>query len=158
MQKWNTYISLFAVIFTIISCKNGTEIKPSSPESTTETISESALANTEYTYIAALSGMNMRASPDQKGEIILLVPYGKQVEVLGKTDKYLEIEGIVGEWYKIKFNEKEGYVFSGFLLNFQPPTSLNSTGFENYLSNNFKSIEKNKHILWSMIPKPLRKK
>ncbi|HMP29426.1 MAG TPA: hypothetical protein PKD85_07490, partial [Saprospiraceae bacterium] len=46
-----------------------------------------------------------------------------------------------GEWYKVKDYEKEGYVFSGFLLDFEPPTGTPSVGFENYLSKYFKESE-----------------
>ena len=106
------------------------EIKSEEPESTTEDF-----------YVAALSGVNLRSTPDPKSEIITLAKYGEKIEVLEKTNNEFESDGINGKWYKAKSGDKEGFVFSGFLLNFKPPEYLPNGSFEKYLPKYFKQTE-----------------
>lgn len=49
--------------------------------------------------------LNIRDNPSLKGNIIGQIPNGQKVSVLSK----------VGEWYKIRYNNIEGYVFGQYL-------------------------------------------
>lgn len=50
--------------------------------------------------------LNMRNAPGMSGAIINTIPLGKQVELLQKT---------TDKWYKVKYNGKIGYCWSGYL-------------------------------------------
>ena len=51
------------------------------------------------------SGLILREKPSKSGDVIFTIANGKEVEVLGKE----------GDWYKVKYNGEEGYLFSQFV-------------------------------------------
>jgi len=139
------FTTLFAVLINI-SCKNESSEKVAQVKSIDQALNqeENQSNDKKYRYVAALSGMNMRSSPDLKGEIIQLVKYNDKLEFQEKTGIKLEVEGIEGEWVKVKNQMQEGYVFGGFLLDFELPTLDPSVGIENYLSMYYKATEPKK--------------
>jgi hypothetical protein len=102
----------------------------------------------------ASSGLNIRMTKESNSEILLNIPFGEKIIVLEKKNEEETkvrikiscfIEGkktpefdLVGKMIKVKYGKSEGYVFDGFLSNFQP------------LSNNKNvddQLEKNNEIL-----------
>jgi hypothetical protein len=77
----------------------------------------------EFT-IMAKSGLNMREKPELNSRKIAAIPFGTIVQAVGSYQTFqrqeeeatLEIKGRKGYWLKIKFDSKEGYIFSGFTL------------------------------------------
>ena len=89
-----------------------------------------AVHSSDSLYVWALSGLNMRATPDLKGKKIMTIPFGKKVKVEHFYGKELTIQVIKpyvngktnydgfkmkGFWSKVSYQNKSGYVFSGYL-------------------------------------------
>jgi len=84
----------------------------------------------ESLHIWAISGLNMRATPDAQGEKVLNLPYGATVKVVD-TQPYanpfsyamVKSEGfgtpvnwvVDGYWVQVEYQGQEGYVFDGYL-------------------------------------------
>lgn len=92
-----------------------------------------ALAQTEveFSVITAPSGANLRAAPNAKSEKLGLIPYLSSVKKLETpfevTMENITVEGITAPWQKIEWENKPGYVFSGFLCSDPKETALIST-------------------------------
>ncbi len=82
--------------------------------------------------VLAASGLRLRDKPSINGNVVATIPCGEIIVMLGNggsTDpkSYSEkIEGIGGQWAKVSWQGKEGYVFDGFLSWLPAPT----TGFD----------------------------
>ena len=63
----------------------------------------------------AISGLNLRDKPNINSNVITLVPYGKTVEIIDFTDNKLDVDNIKGHWVKVKYKNKIGYIFDGYL-------------------------------------------
>ena len=55
--------------------------------------------------VAAESGLVLRKSASKSGEPMMTVPNNTEVDILEES----------GEWYKIKYNEQEGYIYAQFV-------------------------------------------
>jgi len=83
-------------------------------------------------YVWAVSGLNMRTTPDLKSRKIVTIPYGNQVRIIetAKDSSMLEVVLqketssnnktipailIKGSWCKVQYKNNTGYVFDGFL-------------------------------------------
>jgi len=73
-------------------------------------------------FVFAPSGLSLRDKPDLKGARIKLVPYGKYVIVQKDENAPVPItnENIEGHWVKVKYEDKVGYLFDGFLSRLYP--------------------------------------
>lgn len=84
----------------------------------------------EYLNIWAISGLNMRISPDAKAKKIANIPFGEKVKVIDQelyktpfsytmargNSREKKVNWIVkGYWVKVAFHDQEGYVFDGYL-------------------------------------------
>lgn len=97
-----TVIFSIVVSLIIISCsKNdqGTEKKIESPDR----------------YISSKDGLKMRENPDTSGKQIAIIPEGDKVLLLEESGNEISISNITGRWSKVKWNDKTGWVFGGFL-------------------------------------------
>ena len=65
--------------------------------------------------VISKGGLRMRETPDQKGEVMVVIPEGDKVELLETTGDEMTISGATGKWSKVKWKEKSGWVFGGFL-------------------------------------------
>ena len=90
-------------------------------------------------WVAANEGLVLRSAPRQDGKQIGLIPKGTKVfTVNGKGAADPEtIENIKAHWVSVSFGSQTGFVFRGFLSQFQP-WNFNETG-EEY----FRKISKN---------------
>lgn len=96
--------------------------------------------NTHHNTVIAKSGLNLRTMPQETGEVLQLIPFGAQVEILGEahygyepaiashTYFYLDRNAKTGEleklyydvpldgfWLKVRYEGQEGYAFSAYL-------------------------------------------
>ncbi|MDB4678269.1 SH3 domain-containing protein [bacterium] len=72
-----------------------------------------AQENPSHLNVLAVNGLNMRSQPESKSRVVTKVPYGKQVEIIEKTDNELELGWVKDHWYKVRFRGREGYIFGG---------------------------------------------
>ena len=82
----------------------------------------SANAQTIY-YAAAKTGISLRETPNTNAKLVDKIPYGEKLSSLPDTfpPKSIVTEGFNGTWWKVKYNNKEGYVASNYLLPVPPP-------------------------------------
>jgi hypothetical protein len=66
-------------------------------------------------YVKALSGIKIREQPSTKSNVLTSAAYQAQVFEAFSLPNNEVIEGISGHWVYVKFNNKKGFVFSGFL-------------------------------------------
>lgn len=111
-----------------------------------------SLDNKQYKVIS-LDGLNMRMNPHIESVILHALPFGEQVELLeaegfgslqlpSRTLHHADLTSSVafnGDWWKVKYREQEGFVFSGFL---RPANDWNSGA-------NFPGINMDFHLLFT---------
>lgn len=82
---------------------------------------ENVVVKDSIPIVTAMSGLSVRSYPSLKGKRIGKIPYLNTVEIIKKTIKPLSIkdEGkvISGFWVKVKYKNRQGYVFDGFIEN-----------------------------------------
>jgi len=85
-------------------------------------IAFTAKAQTFY-YAAAKTGISLRETPNTNAKLIDKIPYAEKVstQVDSFPPKAIITEGFNGTWWKVKYNNKEGYVASNYLLPVPPP-------------------------------------
>lgn len=70
-------------------------------------------------YIAAQSGLMLRAEPDLKAPVIARMPYGTRVRY-GKPSAAsavaISVEGIKSHWAPVEFGDTSGYAFAGYIM------------------------------------------
>lgn len=81
-------------------------------------LAESQAAGTKY--VASKSGLNLRANPDKASKVITLIPFGEKIDVIKDQGKEIFMDGRHGKWTNVKYADKTGWVFSGFLCSFDP--------------------------------------
>lgn len=87
-------------------------------------------------HVMASSGLRMRVTPELKGETILTIPYDGVAERVDENDYgVLEVEEIKGfkvkgNWIKVRYDGKEGYVFDGFLTKFPLPEAITYSEYD----------------------------
>ena len=89
--------------------------------------------------VLTISGVKLRDKPG--GTVLQTVPYGSKVVTLeAKNNNFpTHVEGISGSWVKVKFNDKMGYVFDGFLSRLPAP-SLTDANLQAYAKREFKIL------------------
>ena len=105
------FFSLLLAIVFLASCgggKEGTNTDEGNKDGGKTALGEVATVNTP-------SGLTLRATPKTDGEQVSLIPNKEAVTILDKNGPGATIGGKSGSWYKVKYKEKEGYVFSAFL-------------------------------------------
>lgn len=71
--------------------------------------------------VIATSGLKLRATPGLDGEVIKVIPYGDQVDLVEKTEIRETIEWRLGNWVMITHEGQNGYLFDGFLSSLALP-------------------------------------
>jgi uncharacterized protein YgiM (DUF1202 family) len=68
-------------------------------------------------YVTSNAGLIMRKSASQKAEKIQTIPYATKLEAgdVGEAENGETISGVIGNWRKVRYKGKEGYVFDGYL-------------------------------------------
>ena len=66
-------------------------------------------------YVLAVSGLNLRESPDLNGKVVAKVPFGQKVKFLEDTGQELTVGNLSGHWTKVQYQGKVGYLFDAYL-------------------------------------------
>ncbi|HMV41061.1 MAG TPA: SH3 domain-containing protein [Leptospiraceae bacterium] len=74
-------------------------------------------------YVLSKSGLNLRDKPSRNGRFLQAVPFGTMALVRQITDKELDVDGIKGFWVKVIADDREGYLFDGYLSLYPPPVA-----------------------------------
>lgn len=75
-------------------------------------------------YVNASKGLNLRTTPVLSGKVISIIPNGEKVVIVEVKNEKLTINNTTGKWVKVKWNNKNGWVFSGFLTTDNDSSSL----------------------------------
>jgi len=97
-------ILLIALALVLVACAAPAEEPPEANDSTTTTqpyVTESLPA-----YYHTTANLHLRESPSTEATSLALVPRGTRVQVLDYRD---------GEWFGVRFEEHEGYMYAQFL-------------------------------------------
>lgn len=68
-------------------------------------------------YVQALQGLSLRTNSDLKAKVVVIVPFGAEVEVMSDPQPKVPItnSNIPGTWVMVKHGTSTGYMFDGFL-------------------------------------------
>jgi Bacterial SH3 domain len=79
-------------------------------------------AQTVY-YAAAKTGLSLREQPNATAKVLEKIAYAEKVITIADSvqPKTITTEGFNGYWWKVKYNNKEGYLVSTYLLPVPPP-------------------------------------
>ncbi|MCR1795357.1 SH3 domain-containing protein [Leptospira sp. id769339] len=69
-------------------------------------------------YVISKSGLFLRTEPSVGGKKITLIPKNEIFEVLDKNGIEDSIESIQAQWWKVKYKDQSGWIFSGFARKF----------------------------------------
>ncbi len=90
----------------------------------------------ETLYVWALNGLNMRKLPDAKSEKIAALPYGEKVIaqsniglIVAHEVKEFKDFKVNGVWLLVKYGDKEGFVFDGYLSRLVAPKKGDEFGY-----------------------------
>ena len=91
--------------------------------------------NQNYAYVLAPGGLYLRAHNNLHSERLTLMPWGSKVLIQEKPlDNTMTVSGIPGTMYTVRFNDLEGYAFSGYLGPYAPPGhKMNAAQYAAYL-------------------------
>ena len=71
-------------------------------------------------WVTAEPGLRMRKSPSIKSNRICTIPFEEEVILLEEIGKKITISERTGRWSKVKWKDKTGWVFGGFLTKNDP--------------------------------------
>ena len=66
-------------------------------------------------WVVTKAGLNLRSSASSKGEKLLTIPDGAEVQLIENSGTSEKIGKITGQWLKVRWQNHTGYAFSGFL-------------------------------------------
>ena len=91
---------------------------------TKSTINAAEIAESKDRYIAGKTGLNLRSGPDKSAKVITIILFGEKVSLEKSDGKEIFLDGRYGKWVNVKYGDKTGWVFSGFLCEFKPDTII----------------------------------
>jgi hypothetical protein len=94
----------FLIIVSSFSCKK--EIKEEVPRG--------------QLWVTTEKGLWLRETPNVNGKQIILIPFKEMVYIYEITDKDDTVAGVTDRWGRVKYNDKMGWAFRGFLNNVDP--------------------------------------
>lgn len=60
--------------------------------------------------------LNLRSQPNLSSEIVIRIPDSSAVKILYFDEEVLVLDGETGKWCKIRYADKEGWVWGNYLL------------------------------------------
>ncbi|MEM7182671.1 MAG: hypothetical protein AAF518_17280 [Spirochaetota bacterium] len=69
-----------------------------------------------FKYVTNKSGLVLWKDAKQRNRKILTLPYASQVEVLQDFGEEKNLLGTTGKWLQVRYKNKEGWAFGGFLV------------------------------------------
>ena len=103
-------ILMIFTVMTISQCGKSDKSASDAKKSTEKTDTK-----IEVRYVTAKGGLRMRDKPDTSGNKMGIIPTRTKVDLLEETGKAMTISGATGKWTKVKWADKKGWVFGGFL-------------------------------------------
>lgn len=95
--------------------------KPAEEPKQEEAKTEEPITEKEKVYVTAADGLNLRREPSVSSELLAIIPFGTELEVLEES----------GEWIKTNYNSKEGWVFASYTSKENPLVYQNTEyGFQ----------------------------
>lgn len=83
--------------------------------------------------VLAVNGLNMRSKPESNARVVTKVDYGKQVEIVEKTQVELKLGWVSDHWYKVRFRGREGFIYGGYLSHLPAPNVQQTQAISNLL-------------------------
>ncbi|WP_232371740.1 SH3 domain-containing protein [Leptospira ainazelensis] len=68
----------------------------------------------EQGYVIAPKGLYLRANSKTNSDKLMLIPKDEVFTILAKSEVYETIENTKGTWWKVKYLNQTGWIFSGF--------------------------------------------
>lgn len=73
-------------------------------------------------FVFAPSGLNLRATSSPGSQKLLTLPYGAKIELLAPASSSdMMVDHFTGGMAKVKYGNREGYVFDGYIARFPAP-------------------------------------
>jgi hypothetical protein len=69
----------------------------------------------QSSYVNAIGGLRMRETPSTDGKVVITIPDGEGIYIVEQKENQDTIGGRDGNWTKVEYNSKIGWVFGGFL-------------------------------------------
>jgi len=107
MQKMK-YVIMLTLFFLLIACP-GSEENPKQKETIIYT------GKAQPRWVNATAGLRIRDEANLDGNVIGVIPYAEKIMLLYEEERIETIDNTTGKWSKIRWQEKEGWVFGGFL-------------------------------------------
>lgn len=60
--------------------------------------------------------LNLRSQPNLSSDVVIKIPDSSAVKILYFDEEVLVLEGETGKWCKIKYADKEGWVWGNYLI------------------------------------------
>lgn len=117
--------SLYLMAGLLVSCASPAEKKPEASFTVAEEggrlnegqMPPQAPAPKPELFVKAISGLRLRKEPNPSSELLLTIPFGAVLQSLDSisTGQFV-VEGKSGKMIKVKYENREGYVFDGFTI------------------------------------------
>jgi uncharacterized protein YgiM (DUF1202 family) len=62
------------------------------------------------------NSLNLRSEPNLSSEVVIKIPDSSAVKILYFDEEVLILDGETGKWCKIKYTDKEGWVWGNYLV------------------------------------------
>ncbi len=97
--------------------------------------STTVFAQENVFYVAAKTGLNIRETPAIAAKVLGKIPYAAKISLTEASEesKRVDVEGFIGYWKKVTYNDKTGYIIDTYLLPYPPPKADTKT-MKEYLS------------------------
>ncbi|WP_082226522.1 SH3 domain-containing protein [Microscilla marina] len=106
-----TFVSWATLCFCLLSCAGS---EPTHSSDTDSLYQKTAIID-KPAVVSARSGLTLRKLPKEDYQQAWLLPYNAIVKVHKQTNVLETHQGIMGKWYHVKYLDKSGYVFGGYL-------------------------------------------
>lgn len=147
-----TYMFRFVMVWVFVC---GFSVVFAEPRLSAKVLDDQGMA---FSYVWATNGLKLRAAPSPESDIVTILPYGMQVELITSNEQLVPYQTLYlisqcsggkdsivleGHWQKIKVADKEGYVFDQFLVNIEP-INIDKEYIETYLRRVFQLTDQSK--------------
>jgi hypothetical protein len=79
-----------------------------------------SVPSTYASWVNAKEGLIMREYPELGSKRITTIPYGEEVFLLEEIGDEITISNATGKWCIVQWQDKKGWVFGGFLCEYDP--------------------------------------
>lgn len=126
MNILNKTVFLFLIL--ILACgKNGKHDSKADLDNVGVTLEPGS-----QVFASSADGLFLREGPNTSGRKLAIIPFGERLEVQDFPTAYVVLDNRKGAWAKVKWQNKIGFVFSGFLAD-DLNTALNGKIFSHGL-------------------------